>query len=688
MRIEERVEVDAPIESVWERVADPRHWPRDLGRMRAEHMDDSPDEGVGARYQLHIDVGALDVRSVIEVTEWQQPETMTWHAITGLEQSGSWLMRSLDDGRTEVTLRVRYQAAGGIAALLTDEVSARFVRRYVRDALRGLARRVGETAPAVARGPLDLIGQGFGLLGEGLHTGRTLVRAGLVRPVRPDRAAQVASNLARWGTTPASAYSTSAALYPDDPAIVDEIGTLTFAEVQERTNRLASALLDEGVGEGDRVAVMCRNHRGFVESIVALSKLGADALLLNTGFAAPQIEGVVERERPRTAIFDAEFANLIPDRLLRKGFVAWPSDDGPDRPTLEELLDGSDPDPPVPPAREGRTTILTSGTTGTPKGASRGSPGIGAAVALLSIIPIRRRERVYVAAPLFHQWGFAHFGLGMLLASTLVLRRKFDPEGALATIEEEQVTCCPMVPVMCQRILELPEETRGGYDLSSLRTVPLSGSALPGELALRFMDEFGDVVYNLYGSTEVAWAAIAGPKDLRRAPGTVGRPPRGTTVRVLDEDGVTVVPGVTGRLFVGNDMLFEGYTGGGSKDVVDGLMATGDVGHYDDAGRLFVDGRDDDMIVSGGENVFPQEVEETLEGHDSVREAAVIGVEDERFGQRLKAFVVADGVTEKALKTYVKERLAGYKVPREVEFVDELPRSEQGKVLKRELQSA
>jgi fatty-acyl-CoA synthase len=299
---------------------------------------------------------------------------------------------------------------------------------------------------------------------------------------------------------------------------------------------------------------------------------------------------------------------------------------------------------------------------------------------------MRAHERVFVAAPLFHQWGYAHFTLGLLLVSTLVLRRRFDPEVALATIESERATCCPMVPVMCQRILDLPEEVRRRYDTGSLRTVPLSGSALPGDLATSFMDEFGDVVYNLYGSTEVAWAAIAGPDDLRRAPGTAGRPPRGTTLRILDDDGVEVRPGQTGRIFVGNDLLFEGYSGGGSKETIDGLMATGDVGHFDDDGRLFVDGRDDDMIVSGGENVFPQEVEDTLARHDAVREVAVIGVDDEKFGQRLKAFVVAAGeVSEDTLKGHVKNNLAGYKVPREIVFVEELPRSEQGKVLKRQL---
>jgi fatty-acyl-CoA synthase len=202
------------------------------------------------------------------------------------------------------------------------------------------------------------------------------------------------------------------------------------------------------------------------------------------------------------------------------------------------------------------------------------------------------------------------------------------------------------------------------------------------------MDLFGDNLFNLYGSTEVAWATIATPQDLREAPGTAGKPPRGTIVKLFDDDGKPVGRGETGRIFVGNEMQFEGYTGGGNKDVIEGLMSSGDVGHFDDAGRLFVDGRDDDMIVSGGENVFPQEVEDLLSGHEKIAEAAVFGVDDDEFGQRLKAVVVTKGdasLSEDEVKKYVKSNLAGYKVPRDVEFIDELPRNATGKVLKREL---
>src|SRR5213078_4538871 len=272
------------------------------------------------------------------------------------------------------------------------------------------------------------------------------------------------------------------------------------------------------------------------------------------------------------------------------------------------------------------------------KGASRKQPeSLEPAAALFSKIPLRARETTMIAAPMFHSWGFAHFTLGMGLSSTLVMRRKFDPEATLSLTAQHEATALAVVPVMLQRILELPIETIQRYDLSALRVIAASGSALPGELATRTMDAFGDNLYNLYGSTEVAWATIATPEDLRATPGTAGRPPRGTVVRLYDDAGEPVTePGATGRIFVGNELQMEGYTGGGGKDVIDGLMSSGDVGHFDSDGRLFVDGRDDEMIVSGGENVFPREVEDLLHDHDSVDEAAVIGVPDEKFGQRLK----------------------------------------------------
>jgi fatty-acyl-CoA synthase len=525
-----------------------------------------------------------------------------------------------------------------------------------------------------------------------LDTLRRIVESGLIAPTMPDRLARAGIALWRFGPTPAAACVASAVRYPDRLALIDERGQLTYRELHQRTNALAHALAEHGLSEGDNVALLCRNHRGFVEATIACSKLGAHVLYLNTGFAGPQIADVVAREEAAALIYDDEFASLVGDAGSRdQRFIAWRGDVEEDlpEPTVEDLIAEGDRADVAAPAQQGRTTILTSGTTGTPKGANRAVSGLDPVGALLSKIPFRAHFVTIDAPPMFHAWGFANFLIALAMSSPLVLRRRFDPRTTLEDVARHRVDALVLVPVMLQRMLDLDPRELARYDTSSLRVIALSGSALPPAVVERGLERFGDVLYNLYGSTEVAWATIATPEDLRAAPGTAGRPPRGTIVKLFDENESEVLDGDSGRIFVGNEMLFEGYTGGGSKDMIDGLMATGDVGHFDEDGRLFIDGRDDDMIVSGGENVFPAEIEDTIAGHPNVVEAAVIGIEDPDFGQRLKAFVVVrDGtqLSEDEVKSHVRGSLAGYKVPRDVELVDELPRNATGKVLKRELE--
>jgi acyl-CoA synthetase (AMP-forming)/AMP-acid ligase II len=514
----------------------------------------------------------------------------------------------------------------------------------------------------------------------------TLAQTGIIRPYRPDRLVRLARTLVRWGLGPAGGYVGLADRMPEAVGVVDELGSLTFGEIHRDTNAIARGLARLGVREGEAVAVMCRNHRWFVEATVGVAKLGADVLYLNTAFSGPQLVEVLQGERPRVVIYDAEFAALVAEAQGER-VVAWHDDAEPaDAPTLADLVAGNKRGDLPAPEREGRTVILTSGTTGTPKGASRGSGTLSAAAALVSRLPMRHGWGVHVAAPMFHTWGWAHLNLSMLIGSTLVLRRRFDPEGFLDAVSEQRCDAAVVIPVMLQRVLDLPESVRRRYDLSSLQVVAASGSELPGDLATRWMDAFGEHLYNVYGTTECAWATIASPDDMRSATGTAGRPPLGTRVELFDDRGRPVSDGV-GRIFVGNPMLFEGYTAGGSKETIDDLMATGDVGRIED-GLLFVEGRDDDMIVSGGENVYPREVEDCLARHGDIADAAAIGVRDVEFGQRLRAFVVVrEGaeLTEDDVRDHVKAQLARYKVPRDVWFCAELPRNATGKIVKREL---
>jgi fatty-acyl-CoA synthase len=523
----------------------------------------------------------------------------------------------------------------------------------------------------------------------------TIVSSGMIGPERADRLWSMYRALERYGALGAS-ISVAAVRHGDRTGIVDEIGSLTFNEMDRRTNALANALRARGVGAGSGVGILCRNHRGMFDASYGALKAGCRVLYLNTDFAAPQAKEVCAREGVETIVYDEEFAKVVAGVDAPKGrFVAWaddPAGDGTGDPTLESLIAKGNPDAPPPPETAGTVIILTSGTTGTPKGANRSQPrSLAPVAAILSRIPFKAREVTYMAPPVYHAWGLGVSTLCIGLGSTLVMRRRFDPEAALVSIAEHRCTALTVVPVLLSRLVELGPERLARFDLSSMRIIASSGSQLSASLATRAMDAFGDVVYNLYGSTEVAWATIATPQDLREAPGCAGKPPLGTVVRIYDEKGRSLPIGETGRIFVGSGMEFGGYTGGGTKETIDGLMSTGDVGHFDTNGRLWVDGRDDEMIVSGGENVFPREVEELLGQHEAIEEAAAIGVEDEKFGQRLRVFVVRRAghqIDAEQVKEYVRSNLARYKVPRDVIFVDDLPRNPSGKILKRELANA
>ncbi|GAA2535329.1 AMP-binding protein [Pseudonocardia hydrocarbonoxydans] len=499
---------------------------------------------------------------------------------------------------------------------------------------------------------------------------RELGRAGVLGPVRPDRLARMATAAVRYRLTVAAGYEAGAARHPDRPAIVDDLGTLTFGQVHERTDRLALALAADGVGEGTRVGVLCRNHRGAVEMQIAAGKLGADVVLFNTGMSAGQRAEVVDELGVHTLLADEEFTDLPGScRVVRD--------------VAEPIARGGPGTLPFRPAG-GHTIVLTSGTTGPPKGARRPPPhNLAPIAAVLGSIPLRAGEPVHIAAPLLHTWGHAALQLAMLLGSPVVLSAKFEPARFL-----QLAAACDAVfavPVMLQRAMEEPAAP------GMARVVAVSGSALPAGLATAFLDRYGECLYNLYGSTEVSWVSIAGPDDLRAAPGTAGRAPLGTRLAVLDERGEEVPAGTEGRVFVGNDMPFEGYTREGADvERAGDLMGTGDIGRLDAAGRLHLTGRADDMIVSGGENVHPGPVEDLITARPEVREAAVAGVEDEEYGQRLAAFVVLEpGATADAdaVRGWVKAELSRFAVPRDVVFLDELPRNATGKVVHRELTS-
>jgi acyl-CoA synthetase (AMP-forming)/AMP-acid ligase II/NAD(P)-dependent dehydrogenase (short-subunit alcohol dehydrogenase family) len=516
------------------------------------------------------------------------------------------------------------------------------------------------------------------------------VRSGMLAPpVRPDRVVRTVRAL-RQSPGPAMAGAIAAARYPDRAAVIDERGGLTFAELDEQCRRIAASLASEyGVGPDRGLAVMCRNHRGFVMSALAATRVGADLLLLNTDFSAPQLAQSLAPYKLGAIVHDREFEERFANWDCPTPRVLGFSESGAGVVTLEALAEHATGRAQAGPA--GKIVILTSGTTGTPKGAPRHLSPLalaGVGISMVERMHLRAGEPLLVAPPFFHGFGLLGLGAALTLGSPVVCERRYDAARMLALTEQHQVRALFAVPVMLKRILELPDSAHSAHNVSSLRVVLSGGSPLNPSLASEFMDTFGEILFNGYGSSEVGVGTLATPADLRAAPGTVGRPVHGITVKILGADERELLPREIGRVFVGSRLLFEGYTGGGSKDIVGALMSTGDLGHFDDHGRLFIDGREDDMIVSGGENVFPGEVEETLSRHAAVADVAVISVDDEDFGQRLAAFVVPTPeatLSEDELKQHVKSSLARYKVPREIHFLDELPRNPTGKLLRTQL---
>lgn len=507
---------------------------------------------------------------------------------------------------------------------------------------------------------------------------RALLRSGLLSPPAPLAGFRLLREVRRGGTNPYTLLAVTTARWPDRTAIVDDDGALTYRQLQRATESLARRLAADGAAPGQAVGVMCRNGRGFVAGVFAAALLGADVVPMSTEFRSDALAAAVAAHRISAVVVDAEFAERV--RGADESVVTVdPATVGTD--------EGARPDVAAP----GRIVLLTSGTTGKPKGVPRTPQlrsAVGVWVTILDRTRLRTGSRVSVAMPMFHGLGLGMMMLTFALGGTLLTRREFDAEAALAQASLHRADAFTAVPVVLARILELPEQVRERNPLPYLRTVISSGDRLDPTLGQRFMDAYGDILYNGYGSTEVGIGALATPADLREAPETVGRPVVGCPVRIFNKNDKPVGPRVTGRIFVGGELTSEGYTDGAAKAVVDGMTSTGDMGYLDNAGRLFIVGREDDMIISGGENVYPRAVENALAQHPAVADNVVIGVPDERFGQRLAAFVVAQpgGEIDVAeLREYLKGRVSRFEQPRDINVVDSIPRNPTGKVLRKEL---
>ncbi len=509
--------------------------------------------------------------------------------------------------------------------------------------------------------------------------------------------------LASGSRNPSLIFQLHAANSPEKPAILWRDRRLTFAELDDRMNRAAVGLKRRGFRRNTSVVIMMRNRPEFLEVQSGASRLGAAAVSVSWRSTPAELVYLANHCGARALVFEADLWHIVEQakkdmpNIAARDFIAVGGDvpgcsryeqDFIAEPRVELTVEKGVED-------EAAVVIYTSGTTGKPKGAVRKFPkeAMHAAMQFIAETPMRVDDVHLVTCPLYHSTAFGFLAMSAILGATGVIMDEFKPESFLEHIDRFGVTTTAVVPTMLHRVLQLGPDVIRRYDTRSLRAIFSGGAPLPGPLAIDVMDQFGDVLYNFYGATETGLVTLAKPQDLRAAPGTIGKVVPGNEIRLLDDAGREMPQGEVGELYARNKMLVAGYhndAAATNASMKDGFFSVGDLARRDRDGRFFIEGRKRDMIISGGVNVYPAEVEAVLEAHPDVSECAVVGIEDPEWGERVRAFVVrkpGTSVDDAGLKLWCRERLAGPKVPRDFVFLDGLPRNPTGKVLKRELRA-
>ncbi len=680
---------------------------------------------IGDRFRFVIRVGSIEVGGYVRIDELEPSRRIGWVSETGFNHRGRWTCRSVPGG-TEVGLELEFELRG-LGASLVERLSGRILERNLRATLLGVKHRLeyeggrrarGVTGAAADPGTgggsvLDDLKLGelvqklpgaslLGAIGDVADTLRAAYEAGILSGGSLQGGLEILRRAAAVDFHPAAVWAIHTANLGDTPALVQGSRSLGWRQANERINRLANGLRSLGVRPGDRVACMLENSIEWVETMAATQKIGASIVFVSYRYTAPEVQYLCENSGATALVFGAKFGGVIAEARKSLGI-------GAERcvqvggakgalATYEELLEkGSAEEPPAELRKKGgsKTIQYTSGTTGKPKGAVRdlSKAGIATFIGLLRRIPFRRSDRHLVAAPLYHATGSGFAAIHLTLGATLHIMGKFDAEEFLATVDREKVTTSALVPTMLQAIATLPEEVRSKYDVSSIRIIVTTGSALPQKLERIATETFGEVLYDLYGSTEMGYVTVATPQDKKACPGTIGKPIPGVDVVLLSENREPVPDGEVGELFARSSLTVEGYHADEEatrKSRWGDYFSVGDLAVRDPRGYLTLVGRKTDMVISGGMNIYPAEIEECLTSHPKIAEAGVVGVPDEKWGESLVAFVVprrGETVTAGEIEAHCRRSLAGYKIPRRIELSSELPRNPTGKILKNELKA-
>jgi acyl-CoA synthetase (AMP-forming)/AMP-acid ligase II len=532
---------------------------------------------------------------------------------------------------------------------------------------------------------------------------RVAQATGMTRGARAPGLATLAREAARGRMNPSLLFRYHAANTPHGIALVAPEGAhgaaaeraYSFFELDATIDRVAAGFASRGIRRGDAVLIALKNRPEFLILQAAIGRLGASAVSVSWRSAPPEIEYIAANSQARALVFDATIAATIEKTLpllggidasrvfsvggAVPGALAWG----------DLLRAGSAYDEA---SEDAAIVMYTSGTTGKPKGAVRKFPreAIAHVLSFIGETPMIVGETHLVVCPLYHATAFGFTSLTYVLGGKIVVLAEFKPELFLEAVERYRVTTTAIVPTMLHRILELGPERIRSYDTSSLKAVFSGGAPLSATLARDALDALGDKIFNFYGATETGLVTLAGPHDLRASPGTIGRAIPGQDVHLLDEAGSDVQDGEVGDQ---SEQLVAGYhadeaaTRGSMRG---GYFSVGDLARRDARGCYHIEGRRRDMIISGGINVYPAEVEAIIDAHPAVLECAVVGVPDREWGERVRAHVVlrpGATLTAEELAAHCAERLARTKVPREIRFVDQLPRNPTGKVLKRDLRA-
>ena len=482
---------------------------------------------------------------------------------------------------------------------------------------------------------------------------------------------------------------------PDTPAVIDSERRLSWAQYHEARNRLAHALADLGLAAGEHAVLYAHNSLEVLLASAATRALGAIPVPMNHRLTDDEVAYILDNS-DAVAVFAGDAFVPMLERVRERAphlrhVVLLGDERRPWARHLTDLVAAGHPDPVQAPSGLGGSMIYTAGTTGKPKGALRRSTDPAALLPRIAALNCVAPDDVHlVAGPLYHSapGGFALYA--HMLGQTVVIMRKFDPEDALHTIERHRCTTTFMAPTLLKRLVDLPAPVRARYDVSSMRSIVVAAAPCPMRVKEEILAWFGPILYEFYGSTELGVNTVLAPPDMLRKPHSCGRAAPGVELAVLDDDGRPLPAGRPGELHVRRyEGMFEGYykNAQATRDTARGdWLSVGDVAWIDDEGFVFICDRKRDMIISGGVNIYPAEIEDVLHRHPAVEDAAVFGVPDPEWGERVHAAVqprAGATVTAAEVIDFCRRHLADYKAPREVSFHPDFPRDTAGKLVKR-----